>query len=221
MVLPKKRHGATEENSPRSKDGTTIMAQREFEFFVTTDQPHQPEGAQRGLIRRLVMRNFFDTKWSGTEKEGERSELSSEATLKAKGKLKTRFRLGQVPEEGKKRGNRTVKRHQVETRDRTARKSGTSSTRSDVPGRTQQSEKSTKRSPAIPVAESDGKKANESIQHLSIPVNISPSAHRLDPFDVLPVPGTQQLDLLFKLRKFPVFYCTIEADSERHDRLPY
>jgi hypothetical protein len=30
-------------------------------------------------------------------------------------------------------------------------------------------------------------------------LKVDPSPHRFDPFDVLPVPGTQQLDTLFKL----------------------
>jgi hypothetical protein len=110
MTLPMSSYRVDVQPSLLPTEDTTNMAQRKFQFFVTTEQPHQPEGAQRDLIRRLVMRNFFESKGSGVEKEGESSEMSSEATMKAKGRLKTRRRAatsrgGRQKEELKKRRN--------------------------------------------------------------------------------------------------------------------
>lgn len=215
MAPPNRCHGA--KSLPRLVDDTTTMARREFEFFVTTEEPHQPEGAQRGLIRRLVMRNFFDAKWSGIEREGESSEQSSEATLKAKGSLKTRFRLGQVTKEGGKRGDRIMKRQRLEGEEQSVGKLGMVRTRSSFSNGAQQDVKvkSLMRSRAVAIAEMDDTAADEPKQKMRISVNISPSAHRFDPFDVLPVPGTQQLDLLFRLRKTPSLINTAPLHTYR------
>lgn len=64
---------------------------REYEFFVTTEEPHQPEGNDRGRIRRVVMRNFFETKWSDPSSNA--SEHNSKETVQKKTNLKSRFRL--------------------------------------------------------------------------------------------------------------------------------
>jgi len=70
---------------------TTASMSREYEFFVTTDAPQQLEGPDRGRIRRLVMKNFFETKYAGQEKNT--SAHNSASTVQASTKLKSRFRL--------------------------------------------------------------------------------------------------------------------------------
>ncbi|KAF2683922.1 hypothetical protein K458DRAFT_431558 [Lentithecium fluviatile CBS 122367] len=179
------------------------MAQREFEFFVTTEEPHQPEGLERGLIRRLVMRNFFEAKSAGVEKEGEREELSSEATVKAKGRLKTRFRLGVG--KGKVKGKNGacksgVKGWKVGEGPGMERKEG-ARTKSGLVGESGGDWKGGLGSRRVSPIRSDGGEADKGNEGKKISLTISPSAHRFDPFDVLPVPGTHQLDLLFRLHK--------------------
>lgn len=178
------------------------MTQREFEFFVTTEEPQQPAGAQRGLIRRLVMRNFFETKWSGVE-EGESSEMSSEATIRAKEKLKTRFRLGQMTDAGKKTGSNTARRPRVAKAECEAKKDArpkANRTRSAAAYESQRGVRSRTSSRKASPADSN-EELGLSKDDCRMSVTISPSANRFDPFDVLPVPGTQKLDLLFRLRK--------------------
>lgn len=49
--------------SVEKNDATNV--EREYEFFVTIE-PHQPDGVKRSLIRHLVMRNFLQTKSTGS-----------------------------------------------------------------------------------------------------------------------------------------------------------
>lgn len=199
-MAPNTSYSPKKPASSHSAYETTDIAQREFEFFVTTEEPHQPAGTQRGVIRRLVMRNFFETKCSGVEKEGESSELSSEATVKAKGRLNTRFRLGNVTEEGKTKCKNALKQQKVEEGSREEKRPRAARTRSGLSDKSQPDVKSRTGSRRASRTEAEADKAKPCTR---TPLNISPSAHRFDPFDVLPVPGTQQLDLLFRLRKPP------------------
>lgn len=64
---------------------------REFEFFVTTQEPHRPDEKERNRIRQLVMRNFIETKWSKGNDNA--SENISNVTVQKKTALKSKFRL--------------------------------------------------------------------------------------------------------------------------------
>jgi hypothetical protein len=181
------------------------MTQREFEFFVTTKEPHQPDGPQRGLIRRLVMRNFFETKCTSTEKETGSSELSSEATVRARGRLKTRFRLGTATEQG---NIKYPKQFRVGEENRSGRRSRAAIIRPGLSNKSRENVEVRVGSCRVSPFQGNLAETNQAGDKTPISLDICPSAHRCDPFDVLPVPGTQQLDLLFKLRKlhfcFPV-----------------
>jgi hypothetical protein len=189
----------------------TNMLKREFEFFVTTEEPHQPEGMQRGLIRRLVMRNFFEMKCKGAYKGGESPELSSEATIKAKARLKTRFRLGRLTVDK----TRFPKRLKTGEEDWQARRRGTIETSVGLLDKSLQDIDNKIRSCGMSLTEDDGEELDRTEDTARLLVNISPSAYRCDPFDVLPVPGTQQLDLLFRLRTSPFFFSTPNQVSLR------
>jgi hypothetical protein len=173
--------------------------EREYEFFVTTEEPHQPEGVERGKIRRLVMRNFFDTKSAGPQTNS--SEHSSASTVMAKKQLKSRFRLSSSGGnskwvQSKRRELKEEESKEKGKRPQTSRKNPGASERSTLTN----DARSTRDSPAKLQDVSDSLQDNtaESADRRLI-LKIDPSANRFDPFDVLPVPGTQQLDTLFKL----------------------
>lgn len=184
------------------QDSMAIM-DREYEFFVTTNEPHQPQGTERGLIRRLVMRNFFETKGAGPQNNT--SEHSSASTVMAKKQLKNRFRLSKVGQETPE--TKSMRRDSKEEPGMAKRKShkakrtvsGTTNT-----SRIMEGGKSLVSSPkALSMDEEDestGKREGKRLDQ-KILLKINPSAHRFDPFDVLPVPGTPQLDMLIKLCK--------------------
>ncbi|KAF2821065.1 hypothetical protein CC86DRAFT_397570 [Ophiobolus disseminans] len=171
--------------------------EREYEFFVTTDKPHQPEGTDRGLIRRLVMRNFFEAK--GAEPQINISEHHSATTVLAKKQLKSRFRLSKVEEH--KIGVKSRRRDCIEgtdtakrTRSRPLRTLSSGTNGSDL---VQGDASMTSGPKRVPKHDEHlgGEKRNDDRALLKT----NPGAHRFDPFDVLPVPGTPQLDMLFKL----------------------
>lgn len=67
-----------------------MSTEREYEFFVTTEEPHHVEGQDRGRLRRVVMKNFFESQRYG---EAKKSEHHSKETVQKKTNLKSRFRL--------------------------------------------------------------------------------------------------------------------------------
>ena len=176
---------------------------REYEFFVTTDEPHQPDGPERGLIRRLVMRNFFETKWSGPTTNS--SEHNSASTVQARTNLRSRFRLpkpGQEQHDLKAKAKcKTERRGSREEGERKERRPGSArklSGLSDVSERSNRSKASSRKASPDGIEGVEGGKSKSRLV-----LKINPSAHRFDPFDVLPVPGSPQLDMLFKLCKHP------------------
>jgi hypothetical protein len=177
------------------------LPDKEYEFFVTTDEPHQPEGTDRGLIRRLVMRNFFDTKGEGPQNKA--CENNSASTVMAKKQLKSRFRLSKV---GQEMAETTGKRTCSKEGSGTAKKKRPKALKnlsgfSDASG-AMDSPTSFNSSPAGFLTDEEhfgsGTGMCKSRDH-RIVLKINPSARCFDPFDVLPVPGTPQLDTLFKL----------------------
>lgn len=170
------------------------LSDREYEFFVTTDENHQPEGTDRGLIRRLVMRNFFEAKWAGSQNNT--SEHNSASTVMAKKQLKNRFRL---PKPGNASTEPQTRRTDGKQELNTVKKKRPKAKRR-VSGATDASEK-TEPEPSLASSLKGTSADEENNARLDkrIVLMPSPSAHRFDPFDVLPVPGTPQLDMLFKL----------------------
>jgi hypothetical protein len=174
--------------------------EREYEFFVTTDEPHQPAGAQRDTIRRLVMRNHFDMKIAGQQPN--LSQHSSVSTIMAKKQLKSRFRIsdvrsGELKSKSREREDTGAARKTSATRPKALR------TRSGPTPPASAIGEETRRRSSITKARTNGSKRNKSEPILERPVlMIDPSAHRMDPFDALPIPGTPQLDALFRLCRF-------------------
>ncbi|KAF2649623.1 hypothetical protein K491DRAFT_721513 [Lophiostoma macrostomum CBS 122681] len=188
--------------------------EREYEFFVTTEEPQQPNGPERGLIRRLVMRNFFETR--GSEIASSSSKQSSASTVQAKTQLKTRFRLSKVSDEksgrkakgvGRKTGNDSEEIGRRDDRRRSSQRlsrqtSGLQSNGTD----------DNTNEPATVDEQVSGEYPKSGRRIL---LKIIPSAHRFDPFDVLPVPGSAELDLLFKLYKSTPSGNSISANANK------
>jgi hypothetical protein len=175
---------------------------REYEFFVSMDEPHQPEGVERGMIRRLVMRNFFETKSAGPQPST--SENNSASTVMAKQQLKSRFRLPKPAHETKAK-RRDSKQEQGVAKRKRPRTTRTFSGATDT-SELSESGKSLASSPKQVSTEEEGQSTeirDTEKQGRRLVLKIDPGAHRLDPFDVLPIPGTPQLDVLFKLCKLP------------------
>jgi hypothetical protein len=176
--------------------------EREYEFFVTTDEPHQPAGVERGIIRRLVMRNYFDTKMARLQLNS--SQNNSVSTVIGKKKLKNRFRISEPQNEDKNKeknenssGNEAGKKGA--TRPKALRtRSGPTLSSSVIEDR-----KGSKS--CITKARTHSRKRN-----ISEPIVVEstlkadPSAHLMDPFDALSIPGTSELDTLFQLCKYIV-----------------
>jgi hypothetical protein len=184
--------------SPSPPKQDTAM-DKEYEFFVTTEEPHQPEGHDRGLIRRLVMRNFFETKWSGPENNT--SERNSKEAIRAKLKLKSRFRLpkpGQEIREPKAKpkskitGRSTNEEAKKKQRSRRPAKDP-SELHSEGCGQNNNRPGTRK----LSTEERNGDMGR--IQNGDMLLRLSPSVHRIDPFDVLPVAGSPQMDILLRL----------------------
>lgn len=197
MASHNKKTGSTACSA--SHDDTTNMA-REYEFFVSTNEPHQPEGAERGMIRRLVMRNFFETKLAG--RQASTSENNSASTVMAKKQLKSRFRLPK-PEQAKEMKRRDSKQEQDTPKQRRPKVRRTLSGVTDA-GEIPRSEKCLTGSPKELATQEEGRReetVKEKKHSKRLVLKINPNSHRFDPFDVLPVPGTPQLDILFKLCK--------------------
>jgi hypothetical protein len=197
----------------RSPPKQTATMDKEYEFFVTTDEPHQPEGSERGLIRRLVMRNFFETKWSGPEKNT--SERNSKEAVRAKPNLKSRFRLPKPGQEirepktkpkSKSTERRTSEEVQKKPRSpRPVRKSAEHYLEGCNPNI------SRPRTRKSSTEEKNGGKARRPNGRMML--RPSPSAHRFDPFDVLPIAGSPQMDILLRLCelcRIQVFTCQVQ-----------
>lgn len=67
---------------------------------------------------------------------------------------------------------------------------------------TNQSRTSSDRGSPMNVVEGGGADAGTALPRQRLVLKINPNAHRFDPFDVLPVQGSPQLDLLFKLCEY-------------------
>ncbi|RMZ70071.1 tachykinin family [Pyrenophora seminiperda CCB06] len=177
---------------------TATTMKREYEFFVTTGEPHQPQGEERGMIRRLVMRNFFDTKASMLPINA--SEHSSASTAMAEKQLKNRFRLLKPTKE---------------KRESKSRESETDNKKGKAKGKRPRASRTTSQTTKASPPSGDDMKRHSSDRRASDSSNRIPSesemnkpmlrfdlsAHRIDPFDVLPIPGTPELDMLFRIYK--------------------
>ncbi|KAF2817670.1 uncharacterized protein BDZ99DRAFT_565381 [Mytilinidion resinicola] len=155
---------------------------REYEFFVTTGQPHQPEGASRATIRRVVMRNFFNDKYANTTIP--LSAINSSLTVQAGGNLKGRFRLpkpGQVTPPEKQ--PRSAPKRKPGKQDAVVTGPSTEAKQSKIRTVTKKQVPQTCGGAVI------------------IPPIKAPPRNRYDPFDCLPIPGSSKIQLLFTLYK--------------------
>ncbi|KAI1577330.1 MgtA Cation transport ATPase [Pyrenophora tritici-repentis] len=194
------QHDASSSSDRQSEivDAATSR-KREYEFFVTTGEPQQPNGTERGMIRRLVMRNFFDTKASTPPSNA--SEHRSASTAMSEKQLKNRFRLLKPTNE--KKGTKS-------------RESEQDSQKGIAKGKRPRAPRTTSSTTKVSSHSGDGKSRRNSTDRTGssssnrIPygseangtmLSVDPGAHRMDPFDVLPVPGTPELDMLFRLYK--------------------
>lgn len=173
----------------------------EWRFFIVTDQQNLVNGNDRLLIRQLVMRNFFLSKYNA--KKMAESEHSSIATASAKKSLIGKFRLAQPrqPKAPKRRGKRKetsgVENLYAARQEKRANVAKTAIQQSDFAdlrrGLVEWSATVTS------VTETTNGAKEEKPKSV---FNTNPNAHLFDPFDVLPVPGSQHLDMLLKLREF-------------------
>ena len=190
-LVPQQLGGAT-----RAVDG------QEYEFFVTTGHPRRVDGASRATIRRVVMRNFFNDKNAATDSTKPASELSSTSAIEAGTKLKGRFRLpkpGQVigpekPNGGPKRAEKkSSKQNEGAKAPKTDRKQSLPClVLEEDSNRAGKDDNTTLLSPVILLSTSPSPRRN-------------PTAHRFDPFDVLPIPATFKLDVLLPFCEWPHF----------------
>lgn len=184
------------------QQGSAAVMDREYEFFVTTEEPHQPEGVERGRIRRLVMRNFFETKLADPQKRA--SENSSAGTIMSQRQLRSRFRLSEMGN-----GSRVTrcrrKNDKTEARKGKERRSQTKRTNLELTMSSTDAEddvSKTHNQSGSPLEEGLCRKRNKSdrkVEDKRLVLKINPKSNSFDPFDVLPVPGTLQLDMLFQL----------------------
>lgn len=199
--IPSSASNSSLSDQPPTKNKPTTTTIREYEFFVTTEKPHLPHGAERGMIRRLVMRNFFDTK--ATAPLVDKSEHSSAATVMTRQQLSSRFRLNKSATEKDNKGAKsTLKRGKGKNRAERhyPTKATMEASLTDEPIRKRCN---------LPGERRDKSQEEGTESALKTPrLRIDPSSHRIDPFDILPVPGTPQFDLLFQL-------CTYDSSAGR------
>lgn len=169
--------------------------EREYDFFVTTKKPQRPRGAERGMIRRLVMRHFFESKETGVQ--ASKLEYSSENTVMAKQQLKNRFRLPKSEKEdiGAQSTKPDVKLEGDKRRKKRSRVPTIDTNQSIAPPGDQTTRRD---SPLGETSSINNKQAIKATAN-ELRLMIDPSPDRIDPFDVLPVPGTSQLDMLLRL----------------------
>jgi hypothetical protein len=179
-------------SQPTTEAAAVTTMAREYEFFVTTTKPHLPDGAERGMIRRLVMRNFFETKTAALQVD--KSEHSSATTVMARQQLSSRFRLQKSANERETKGGKS-KLKNGEGKGKGKRRSVPRATTeacltNQVTGK------------KYSVTSGLGDKAKEEMTESTWKVpklRLDPSAHRIDPFDILPIPGSPQFHMLFQL----------------------
>lgn len=174
------------------------IADRKHEMGPNSNTPQQTDGVGKEFKHRSIMHNF---KIRGGASLADTSEVTSVSTALAGKQLKNRFRLSTTPHSDveskrKKRTGVTEQNPQKIPLSQSARTvsgpTGTNKERGNLMG---PSKKTHKHQLTDQVSE----KKNAKSKDQRILLKISPSTHRLDPFDVLPVPGTAQLDNLFKL----------------------
>lgn len=101
--------GSSSTHQHHQKETTAPNSTRNYEFVVSASA-QRPEGEDRSVIRRAVMRNFFDEKRRGSDAESS-SENVSASTVMARPMLRSRLRLsrdGKELVETKKRRRKGV-----------------------------------------------------------------------------------------------------------------
>lgn len=184
-----------------------ISAERQYEFFVTTDEPHQPAGVERSTIRRLVMRNYFDAKIAGPQFNV--PEHSSMSAVVAEKQLKSRFRLSGLGIEKRKTLGRQKEYLCKESKGGKRRpqvlrtRSGPTLLSSNIEAGNSGIGHSNKTEPRT-------SRRNTSEPAFERPVlKAELNTHHVDPSSAPPIPDMPQLDALFQL-------CTYKA----HDGFP-
>ena len=191
-----KCHSPLDSLQTGNSEDTSAM-DRDYEFFVTTEEPHQPNGQDRGRIRRMVMKNFFETK--GSESGNTTSEQNSKETVQKKTKLKSRFRLSKALEDVAAQPPSRLKARNAARQHVSGRKEARSTISWESSNESQERSGSSTLSRRTSLGDSTDSIGGKSKSVTKIILRIEPGAHKFDPFDVLPVPGTPQLDTLLRL----------------------
>jgi len=157
--------------------------QPEYEFVLSTESRKQVDADARKTIRSRVMRNYLE------EKRGKKQNVSlvnSDSTLKAGTSLKGRFRLKSREQQKEEKRNPRARRK---------RKCPTAS--EDMPTTNAIAPNGTPNdAPDSPSERTHGPMASEGAGN-GVVVTISRYQDaRLDPFNVLPVPGGPRVDRL-------------------------
>ena len=188
-------------NSPSDAQSETLDAattmNREYEFFVTTGEPHQPNCAERGMIRRLVMRNFFDSKAAAPQSNA--SKHSSASTAMAEKQLKNRFRLLKPAKEKKETKTRESETYNQKGKAKGKRPRAPRTTSSVAKASAHSGDETSRRESTDQGASDDSNRIPYGLALNKPMLELDLNAHRMDPFDVLPIPGTPELDMLFRL----------------------
>ncbi|KAF2014329.1 hypothetical protein BU24DRAFT_463127 [Aaosphaeria arxii CBS 175.79] len=206
---------------------------RNFKFFVKTNGDRQIERADRLEIRRTVMTTAKDRKLEG----GKESQRSAEAILKSRqSDLKQRFRVEKPGEPPKTKADRKPKKSQLKQNQEIKSESedgleelcnfGPTTTYAERSDQSCTSTTASTRKPSTSQSYSSSRPSSpeELSQHLirtlwSI-LQFNPNLNYwFDPFDVLPIPGTAQLDRLLKLYKSGTSINSIAADARQTWRI--
>lgn len=202
MSSPDTQHGlVTQRNSP--EQALALRPPREYEFLVTTEEPHQAAGTDRQRIRQKVMKSFFEAQKAGPL--ASTSEISSVSTVQAQTKLKSRFRLsktGQGSAASKKTGNNQKIARKSEG-EKTTRASGRTEASKKTPSTQSETGDNTINFRSLSPTEKSGESPDDAIGVASGSSPLDLDAHLMDPFGVLPVQNIAKLELLFQLCQSP------------------
>jgi hypothetical protein len=163
----------------------------EYEFLQCTGDFKPVDVASRRLIRSHVMRNYFQEK---RNQANTLSSASSASTVSARDKLKGRWRLGNTKQQ--EEGQSSAQRRGSKASASSSRKNSHQSTTVDSPGATTLE--------LLNPAETNRRASTSQIEALISRSTILEQfeAHRIDPFNALPIRTGKRVDRLLSFCKF-------------------